>query len=86
QIIRETRNRVALLDLDGLPVGWDFYPYANLRGVETHSGRRLDDWMDVFGWLFGVGLTAVFAGLGAPFWYDTVTGLARAVQRESTKD
>ncbi|MEM8995243.1 MAG: hypothetical protein AAGF23_10685 [Acidobacteriota bacterium] len=86
RVIRETRSRVAVLDLDGLPVGWDYFPYANLRGVETLDSRRLHDGGDVGGWLFGVVLTAFFAGLGAPFWYDTVTGLARAVQRDSAKD
>lgn len=31
-------------------------------------------------WLFSVLLTGILIGLGGPFWYDAVRGLARAVQ------
>jgi hypothetical protein len=34
-------------------------------------------------WILGILLTGVLAGLGAPFWYDTVVGISRIAERSS---
>ncbi len=56
-----------------------------LQGYNTAyvDMRRTDNWLDWVMWALGVTLTAVLAGVGAPFWYDTLTGLARVAKRRS---
>ncbi|MEM1181049.1 MAG: hypothetical protein AAGM22_22095 [Acidobacteriota bacterium] len=83
RVIAEARDQAALLNLRSFPILFNDFPHANFIGGESRSRRQLTDGGDWVAWLVGVMLTALFAGLGAPFWYDTVTGLARAVQRDS---
>lgn len=35
-------------------------------------------------WFMGIAMTGLFAGLGAPFWYDVVRGLANLTQRSKS--
>ncbi len=74
------------LQSKGFPIGPDYFPYcAETAGkvdprckawATTQSG-----WNQLalaLAWLGGVILTAFLAGLGGPFWYDAITGLASA--------
>ncbi|MEM1202131.1 MAG: hypothetical protein AAGN66_02760 [Acidobacteriota bacterium] len=38
-------------------------------------------WADLASWLAGCVLTGLLAGLGAPFWYDIVVGIAASAQK-----
>ena len=46
--------------------------------ASTDSDRSL--WPDYLLWIIKVIITGVLIGLGGPFWYDAVRGLARATQ------
>lgn len=73
----------------GLPLGWDHWPWNGCGGtddaplprcgaVEGDSAPSTGDAWAL--WLLGVLLTGCLAGLGAPFWYDLVTGLNHIAQ------
>lgn len=44
------------------------------------KGPATDLWPDYLMWIIKVIITGVLIGLGGPFWYDAVRGLARATQ------
>ena len=46
--------------------------------VDFENRNNLGGWVL---WLLGVLLTAVLAGLGAPCWSDTASGIARLAQK-----
>ena len=61
------------VDTLGVPIGGSYFPYSK----ESRAG--LKGWAlgyRLLGWLAGILLTGVLAGLGAPFWYDTLTGIS----------
>ena len=46
----------------------------------SSKGSATDLWPDYLLWFIKVIITGVLIGLGGPFWYDAVRGLARATQ------
>ena len=91
----ETREHLELLARSGLPMGWSYPPHACAFGQPHPSADESDTtpaacagwpWsgLDWIAWLFGVALTGLLAGLGAPFWYDTVGVVSRLVTRSRT--
>ena len=81
-----TAASVNRLEDSGLPVGWTEFPYAcvgTAAGGPTSAACATEHGRQLWKWVVGIALTAILAGLGAPFWYDTVSGitqLARAVR------
>jgi len=37
-------------------------------------------------WAIGIVLTALLAGLGAPFWYDAVSSISRVARASRAKE
>jgi hypothetical protein len=77
-----TRAEVDRLEAAGFPVGPDYFPHGCFEqsppasaGCATKS--NLEGWAT---WAMGIVLTALLAGLGAPFWYDAVAGIARVAR------
>lgn len=54
------------------------YPVLHDDGKLTFEIIRWERTFQLLAWLAGVILTAFLAGLGGPFWYDAITGLASA--------
>lgn len=63
---RDSQKQLDVVTSVGFPVGWCYVPNSPYG------------W---FMWAIGIALTAGLAGLGAPFWFDTVTGISRVAQR-----
>ena len=88
--MKEQRKYVGGL---GIPVGFDYFPHACLfaaDGSETVAmqsggvevcGVALAKPVNLIIWLMGIALTALLAGLGAPFWFDTVSSISQLTQR-----
>jgi len=91
---------VAALKAEGIPIGFDYFPYCrfrnsvNLDTVDVYPCLDADQRFravtpavsgiglgpDYLLWVIKVIVTGVLIGLGGPFWYDAVRGLARATQ------
>jgi hypothetical protein len=77
----------------GLPIGWRHYPHAcvvtsadraaNRSARDACSARSGRSGLAL--WILGILLTAGLAGLGAPFWYDAVNGVARVARLGRTR-
>lgn len=78
--LRRVEAQINVLANSGVPVGWGYFPHSMVFG-EDNRKTSAAEW---FTWILGVLLTTVLAGLGAPFWYDTLSGLTRAVRRART--
>jgi hypothetical protein len=63
------------LKMIGVPIGHNYFPYAS----KSHPSDK-DGWAFYFLWALKVFVSGVLIGLGGPFWYDAVRGLARATQ------
>lgn len=76
EAIAAGQSEFTTLTGSGFPIGWSQFPYS---GTEPTGGKGsvVEAW--IF-WILGILLTAVLAGLGAPFWYDAVTGISRVAQ------
>ncbi len=77
----EGRKQLGALPGLGFPIGWSYFPHAGFQADVSDDylhRNNLGGWLM---WVFGILLTAVLAGLGAPFWYDAVSGISRVVQR-----
>ena len=59
----------------GIPIGHSYFPYDS---ENLPFGK--DSWALYFLWVLKVFVSGVLIGLGGPFWYDAVRGLARATQ------
>jgi len=68
-------DTVDSLTMIGVPIGHKYFPYAS----EGHSFDK-DGWALYFLWVIKVFVSGLLIGLGGPFWYDAVRGLARATQ------
>jgi hypothetical protein len=79
--ISESREQVLALTTIGFPIGWSYFPHAGLKAGKSVDFERRNNPGGWLMWVFGIVLTGILAGLGAPFWYDTVTGISRVVQR-----
>lgn len=60
------------LSASGFPFGWDYFPYGQNT---TQFGAKFSSGLRWANWILGIALTVVFAGLGAPFWYDVIRNL-----------
>jgi AcrR family transcriptional regulator len=77
----------------GLPIGWHYYPHACVvTSTDPATDRSARDACSARSglsglvlWILGIGLTAGLAGLGAPFWYDAVNGVARIARLGRTR-
>lgn len=63
--------------------GQDAYPCKDLESryrLVAPNGSDWGLWPDYLWWIIKAIITGVLIGLGGPFWYDAVRGLARATQ------
>lgn len=72
------RNQTEYLSSAGLPIGFEYFPHRCLLNSGCVISTEVAKWLS---WLFGIILTAFLAGLGAPFWYDAVSGLSQLAQK-----
>ncbi len=94
QAVGDSKEQINLLKSAGFPIGWSNFPHSIIKGKTSKSDEKIGtkgdeksdtkgDWMM---WLLGIILTAFFAGfLGAPFWYDTITGISRLTAQAGRK-
>lgn len=66
------------------PVGWSQFPHVGLQDLAAKDFKKKNNFLGWLLWLLGIVLTAGLAGRGAPFWYDTVTGISRLTQKART--
>jgi len=64
---------------DGVPTSPSSRGYLELT-TGYNDPRSEDNVIDWAMWVLGVLLTGVLAGIGAPFWYDTIVGISRVSQ------
>ncbi len=87
--LQAIRADVDALLAAGLPLGWDHAPWAGCPnasgwllprcGGAAASSLEAALWVWSL-WVLGVLVTGYLAGLGAPFWYDLVSGLNHLAQ------
>jgi hypothetical protein len=75
-----SRAQLNILTNAGFPIGPTYFPHVCREDGETLECRQRNSLGGWALWVFGIGLTAGLAGLGAPFWYDAVRGISRAVE------
>lgn len=80
QAIGNSRKQFDVLTNLGLPLGWSYFPHSGLQKPETNDFKSRDNLGGWVMWVLGIFLTALLAGLGAPFWYDAIIGISRATQ------
>ena len=69
------KSDVSDLTSSTLPIGPSQYPYFPYSWEWPPSGTAC------MLWIMGIVMTGLLAGLGSPFWYDVVRGLAQLTQR-----
>ena len=74
------QKKLEALNTSGFPFGWDFFPYGQNT---TQFGAKFSSGLRWANWILGIGLTVVFAGLGAPFWYDVIRNLNNVARSSS---
>jgi hypothetical protein len=76
QAFGDTKNELDVFTSAGFPIGLAYFPHACFQNPAfSDCGQR-----SYLFWGIGCILTGLLAGLGAPFWYDAVTGLSRTIQ------
>lgn len=85
--IDSIRADIAALKGAGLPMGWDQAPWDVCPNTEVswrpHCSVTTRPWWFSWSlWIAGVLITGYLAGLGAPFWYDLVSGLNHMAQNK----
>lgn len=82
QSIDSSSQQLSLLTDMGLPSSYQNFPYCQLEAdKKSNCSAQRSSVLKWFFWLLGIILTGVLAGLGAPFWYDLVTNVAKVTQR-----
>lgn len=71
--LNAAKGELSELNSAGFPIGWTYFPYTRPETV-TMGAYVL--------WGIGIILTAIFAGLGSPFWYDVLRGLGNFSQQQ----
>ena len=66
------KKKLDALSSSGFPFGWEYFPYGQ---KPSPFGAGYSSWLRYAIWILGIALTGVFAGLGAPFWYDVIRNL-----------
>ena len=72
-------DRFNSLETNPFPIGWAQFPGCSANSTDPRCASK--DAQTILTWIFGCLLTACLAGLGAPFWYDAVSGLMSVAQR-----
>lgn len=62
------------LKAQGFPIGYSNFPYGGESITQAMDSASSRFWRWVV-WVAGILITAVMAGMGAPFWYDAVLGI-----------
>lgn len=81
QAFNDSREQLDVLTTVGFPVGWSYFPHSGFYEEGSKDFERRNNFGGWVAWIVGIVLTAGLAGLGAPFWYDAVTGISRIAQR-----
>ncbi len=80
QAFSDSKEQLDVFTGAGFPIGWSYYPFVCRQNAEAPDCQQRDIPYGIIIWAIGCALTGLLAGLGAPFWYDAVTGISRAVQ------
>jgi len=80
QAVADTREQVDLLASSGFPVGWSYFPHARILDKSSTDYENRNHLLGWVWWVLGVVLTGILAGLGAPFWFDAISGISRVAQ------
>ncbi|MBI1355912.1 MAG: hypothetical protein GC160_16350 [Acidobacteria bacterium] len=72
-------DRFNSLETNPFPIGWTQFPACPEKAADPRCAAG-NPWAPLT-WFFGCLLTACLAGLGAPFWYDAVSGLMAVAKR-----
>jgi hypothetical protein len=81
---KDSQARLNVLTNAGFPIGPTYFPHICRQDGDTLECRQRNSLGGWALWVFGIGLTAGLAGLGAPFWYDAIRGISRAVEGTRT--
>ena len=68
----DIKKKLDALSSSGFPFGWEYFPYGQKA---SPFGTGYSSLLRYAIWGLGIALTGVFAGLGAPFWYDVIRNL-----------
>ncbi len=74
---QEMRERIENLENAGVPFGWSYFPYNGISSKTRDAFKAESTPYRWFLWVVGIWLTSYLAALGAPFWYDTVSGISK---------
>jgi hypothetical protein len=69
--VAKAQMEITGLNSAGFPIGYSYFPWHRPNGVSLFL---------CLSWIVGIALTAFFAGLGSPFWFDVVRGVAHMTQ------
>ena len=77
--VQQSQVEIQNLMHSGVPIGWQYFPYGAIGAPADANDKKatIRAWAM---WIFGILLTGMFAGLGAPFWYDAIKGIANVSQ------
>ena len=81
QTFGDSQEQLDVLTSVGFPIGWSYFPHSVFQEGESKDFQHRNNFGGWVMWVFGIILTVLLVGLGAPFWYDTVNGISRVVQR-----
>jgi hypothetical protein len=81
---KDSQAQLNVLTNAGFPIGPTYFPHFCRQNGDTLECRQRNSLGGWALWVLGVGLTAGLAGLGAPFWYDAIRGISRAVEGTRT--
>ena len=82
QAFNSTQKQLDALMGSGFPIGWAYFPHSMLLGTKSANSQTNPGVVKWVTWVFGVLLTGLLAGQGAPFWYDIIAGLSRVTQKK----
>ena len=76
QAFGDAKEQLDIFTGAGFPIGSAYFPYVCSQNPTASDCEQ----RNILFWIIGCLLTGLLAGLGAPFWYDAVTGISRAIQ------
>jgi hypothetical protein len=80
------KEEINVFENGAFPIGWSHFPHSALMGDGSDDFKFRNSDSGWIMWVAGIILTAFLGGLGAPFWYDTVSGVAHFTQRTRTRN
>jgi hypothetical protein len=78
-LLKNATTIVAEPVAQGIRMGWAEYPHCLINSLCVPEKSKWS-WWDVLSWAVVAVFTGILIGLGAPFWYDAVTGLVGATK------